>query len=395
MRHFTTSSEANIVRCPGPSLIIFPNMLIRILIFIYCLNVLTTCRAATFDVYIAAGQSNMDGRGDKGDLVGSLEVYSEPQPGILLYYDNPRDPANDSAKRPTYQSNGWVPLQPGYAIQPGFPNGGTLPGTKFGPEISFGRAISNSTERRVAIIKVSRGGTSLANDWDPSDTPGDEKGYMYRGFETAVPQALQALREQGHSVEVRGVIWHQGSADPPDYYETHHREFIQAVRQELGYPNLPFLIGELAASYGNRPAIRAIQRNVAATTSYAGLIPSDGLELLSDGHHFSASGVIELGLRYATTMQELISNLPGDFNRDGVVDQQDFQVWATFEGSKTDARADANNDGAVDRADLAVWQAAVPEPATGNMALPVAVLCGAYLWSRTRHRARMQPRYTP
>lgn len=74
--------------------------------------------------------------------------------------------------------------------------------------------------------------------------------------------------------------------------------------------------------------------------------------------------------------------LPGDFNGDGYVDQDDYAVWKTQFGSEvTPTRgADANGDGVVDAADYTIWRntlgatgligaphlqsAAVPEPST-------------------------------
>ena len=153
-------------------------------------------QAAVYDIYIAAGQSNMDGRAYTSELTGSFAHYAFPQPEVLLHYTNPRDPNNDSVTRPTYQPAGWVSLQPGYAIPPSFPAGGPLPTDRFGPAVSFGKAVAEgTTDRKVAILQVSRGNTSLASNWDPSDGFNGDKGFMYKGFETAVPQAIQAYRQ--------------------------------------------------------------------------------------------------------------------------------------------------------------------------------------------------------
>ena len=63
-------------------------------------------------------------------------------------------------------------------------------------------------------------------------------------------------------------------------------------------------------------------------------------------------------------MLSTISTAPGDYNRDGIVDLLDRDVWQRFNGSTFDARADGSNDGIVDQADLEIWQAAVPEPSS-------------------------------
>ncbi|MGL4513111.1 MAG: cytochrome c peroxidase [Lacipirellulaceae bacterium] len=85
---------------------------------------------------------------------------------------------------------------------------------------------------------------------------------------------------------------------------------------------------------------------------------------------------------------DLFSNpfvlLAGDYNDDGVVDQDDYAVWASTYGT-TDQSADGNADGVVNAADFTLWRdnlgrswlslvdaasgaAAIPEPATAILA---------------------------
>jgi hypothetical protein len=55
---------------------------------------------------------------------------------------------------------------------------------------------------------------------------------------------------------------------------------------------------------------------------------------------------------------------PGDFNRDGVVDTKDYNLWSSQNGTTVPmyTGADANGDARVTSADLTVWVANVPEP---------------------------------
>ena len=88
---------------------------------------------------------------------------------------------------------------------------------------------------------------------------------------------------------------------------------------------------------------------------------------------------------------------PADFNKDGLVDGDDFLIWQTGFGTETGATqadGDADGDGAVDGNDFLIWQtgfgsgvpgsgaAAIPEPAAGLLAL-VAALCA---WFARRGR---------
>ena len=49
-------------------------------------------------------------------------------------------------------------------------------------------------------------------------------------------------------------------------------------------------------------------------------------------------------------------DVPGDFNADGVVDEDDYGLWRQTFGSTTDLRADGNGDNVVDAADYSVWR---------------------------------------
>ncbi|MEN0111427.1 MAG: dockerin type I domain-containing protein, partial [Planctomycetota bacterium] len=78
----------------------------------------------------------------------------------------------------------------------------------------------------------------------------------------------------------------------------------------------------------------------------------------------------------------------GDYNRDGVVTQADYAVWAAEFGTAA-SNADGNEDGAINAADYTVWRAAfqtaaatpAPEPTTA-----ATVAATPLAWTRGRRR---------
>ncbi len=79
--------------------------------------------------------------------------------------------------------------------------------------------------------------------------------------------------------------------------------------------------------------------------------------------------------------------MPGDYDGNGSVGPEDYDVWKADFGT-TNAAADGNGDGIVNAADYTVWRnilgatvgsgsaAAVPEPASIMLALVGAILLG-------------------
>ena len=88
---------------------------------------------------------------------------------------------------------------------------------------------------------------------------------------------------------------------------------------------------------------------------------------------------------------------PGDFNRDHIVDDADYQLWKSKFGSAIDPETDANDNGVVDAADYTIWRdnfgigggsaaafrSGVPEPSTLGLAL-----CALWQFFTLRRKGR-------
>ena len=248
-------------------------------------------KAAEYDLYLLAGQSNMDGRGQSKDLTAEQR---EPASHAIIFYRNP-----------PHSSERWKPLTTGYSIAPGYK--GKLPSPTFGPEIGFIQAMHKSAPtQKFALIKGSKGGSNLRQDWKPG-TKGDpqSQGPLYRNFIETISMARDALQKDGHTATLKGILWHQGESDSKTAADTHTArltEFIARLREDLNAPDVPFIIGEVFNN-GERDKVRAALLKVSETVPRCGFASAAGLTTWDPGTHFDARSQLTLGERFASALQ--------------------------------------------------------------------------------------------
>jgi len=251
--------------------------------------------AEHYRVFIFAGQSNMDGRGKKSDLTGSLAPFAKPRPDVLICYSN-------STIRGPYTSGGWKPLEPGYSVPPGTKQAHgdkyTMPAETFGPEVGFGNALADAwkSSSHIAIIKFSEGGTSLHKDWDPNT-----RGALYDQMMKFVDASLKTL--PGHDVtwQYAGFVWHQGESDaslPDGKYQELLEALIARVRNDLHTLEMPVVIGEVFNN-AHRDRVLAGQKAACDKGKNVFLVSAKGLVTSDHGTHFDTASQIELGKRMA------------------------------------------------------------------------------------------------
>jgi len=205
-------------------------------------------KSADYELYLLAGQSNMDGR---GKTVNLTEDQRRPSEQTFMFYRNP-----------PYASDGWQPLAPGFSIPPKHRSG--VPSPTFGPEIGFASVMEKSQpDRRFAFVKGSKGGTSLRRDWNPGvkDDP-KSQGTIYRNFIETVRLGTSALTKDGHTFKLRGLLWHQGESDSKSSAERHHGRLVELagrIREDLNAPKLPIVVGEVFDN-GKRDSVRKALR---------------------------------------------------------------------------------------------------------------------------------------
>ena len=239
--------------------------------------------AKALQVYILAGQSNMEGQAVV-DLTG--KNYNEGRGTLVEVMARPENAERYAHLR--VKNGSWVvrkdvwiryqrekqpllvgELSVGYAVY----------GDKhhFGPELQFGHVVGEASRDQVLLIKTAWGGKSLFRDFRPPSA-GGVVGPYYVKMLAEVRAALAGLKKDfpsydGSPVELAGFVWYQGWNDGVNpktavpEYEQNLAHLIRDVRKELNAPKLPVVIGELTGPWVDAPkewtALRQAQANVA------------------------------------------------------------------------------------------------------------------------------------
>ena len=223
----------------------------------------------SFHVYLLMGQSNMVGR-DTRPLASQV--------------DNPRVLALDGEGR-------WVVAREPMHVG----------GTGIGPGIPFALEMLKADPKVViGLVPCAVGGTPLRRWVKGGDL-----------YERCVSRAKAAARD-GH---IKGVLWHQGESDTnkkenAETYETRLAQMFRDLRQDLGLPELPIVVGQLGEfltpeKYPYVERVRGAIGHVPAVVQGVGYADSKGLGHKGDTLHFSAEAERELGARFARSMREL------------------------------------------------------------------------------------------
>jgi hypothetical protein len=205
-------------------------------------------------------------------------------------------------------SNQWSPLQPPTEPSPLIK---WWPAEKvgFGPEISFGYTMSEQLNQTVALVKYAKGGTSLAEDWNP-----EIANSLYHSMKERVEGAIADLNSGGYLVEISGFIWMQGESDASNEnwaedYESNLTNLIGQIRRDFQQPDLPFIYGMV--HFGNHHVkpnntvnccgdiVRTAQFQVAEKIPFTGVVETKTLSLDRDLIHFDSHGILTLGEDFA------------------------------------------------------------------------------------------------
>lgn len=245
------------------------------------------------DLWILAGQSNMEGVGGLMDVeTGHPLVHSFQSREQWALAEEPLHWLGESP-RPVHHILWGQPVPT--ELSPRDP--ARTKGAGLG--LTFAKTRAEQTGVPVGLIPAAHGGTSM-EQWDPA-----RKG---QGGHSLYGATLERVKAVGG--KVAGILWYQGESDanPTDValYEARMTALVQSFRADLGRPDLPFLYVQLGGfifdplpeSVSGWNSIRESQRTWQNSLPHVGMVSAIDCGL-DDGIHIDTPGLKTLGRRLA------------------------------------------------------------------------------------------------
>lgn len=242
------------------------------------------------DVWIAAGQSNMQG-------CGNSPYRAKPDPMVRAFY---MDDHWATAVDPIHQLD--------IAVDSFHNNGkrSTIPYKNpkgVGPAVHFAQDMYRRTRVPQGVIACAHGGTSMSQ-WDPK--------LKSQGGASLYGASMRRLKKNGG--KIAGVIWYQGESDcNPDasrLFTSRMKELIAGFRKDARDPKLPFVqvqLGRLITMGFDIPSWNSVQnqqRKLAEEVPHVSFVAAYDLQL-DDTIHVGGRGMAILGARLAYAMDVL------------------------------------------------------------------------------------------
>jgi hypothetical protein len=276
-----------------------------------------------YKVYFLGGQSNMDGYGFIKELPDKL---NKPVSGVMIFH------GNTSPDNTAVDGRGiWSELKPGHGA--GFLSDGIVSkySDRFGVELTFTNKLRElDPETNIAIIKYSRGGTSIDFDargnfgcWEPDFNDSTDVN-QYDHFLACLRYAFSEKDIDGDGEEdiliPAGIIWMQGesdsyfSAEIANRYEKNLKRLMDLIRAALRVDDLPVVIGRISDSgqdeedgkiWDFSEIVREAQAAFVEKDECAVLITSTDNYNYSDPWHYDTEGFIDLGNKFAEAVYKL------------------------------------------------------------------------------------------
>lgn len=268
-------------------------------------------RPADLDVWVLAGQSNMEG---VGDLCDAPPLH----PRVWAYYmdgrwDVAQDPLHDlcnscapvdlegrrNAASKEAREAGDEAVRQYWAERNG--------GEGVGPGIAFGSAMAEASGRPIGLIAASHGGASL-EQWSHTR--------KVLGMHSLYGAMLERIRRAGGNL--KGILWYQGESDATSQavsatYQQRLTDWIAALRADTGRADLPVLIVQIGRCFNaDNPELNAAWNRVQyALAEIPAHVPATAVTsavdlAMIDKIHLNTHGQIRLGKRLARLALRLV-----------------------------------------------------------------------------------------
>ena len=245
------------------------------------------------DLWILAGQSNMEGVGNLENLpLPSALVNSFDMTDTWVAAEEPLHRLVDTRdsfhwrRTPDKKPMSGLELQKWMATRK----------KGAGVGLPFAIEMVKRTGVPIGLVPCAHGGTSM-DQWSPS-LKGEGGASLYGGM-------LRRHKEAGG--RVAGVLWYQGESDAnpkaAPLFEQKFVDLVKAIRSDFGQPELPFYYVQIGrhvndANIDDWHLVQDAQRKVEPTLPNIGMTTGIDLEL-DDGIHVGTDSFPALALRMA------------------------------------------------------------------------------------------------
>ena len=253
-----------------------------------------------FHIYLAFGQSNMEGQGDIGSQDKSVDERFQ------LLWSADAGSCNQGASK-----GKWIKAVPPLAH---------CQGAKLGPADYFGRTMVEKTDPqiKVGIIVVAVAGCSI----DLFDKDGyanyarSQQSWMTQRINTYGGNPYGRMIEMAKKAQeegvIKGIIFHQGETDAGNgQWPSKVKKVYDNIIKDLGLgSDIPFLAGEVLRSGVSSGANNNIAKLPQQSKNFY-VVSSEGFnQALGDGQnvHFTSQEYRDFGKRYGEKMIEVLGD---------------------------------------------------------------------------------------
>ena len=255
-----------------------------------------------FHIYIAYGQSNME-----GNATNFTSVDKKEHPRVKMFATT----SCSNLGRPTVGE-----MYP--AVPPMFKCNQGL-----SPADWFGRNMADSLpDVTIGIIPVAQGGTSIRL-FDPDDYKNylnSAESWLKNGAKAygddgnAMGRIIEVAKKAQEKGVIKGIIFHQGETDGgmSNWEQIVKKTYEYMLKQlNLKAEETPFVAGEMVDG-GSCAGFNSRVHNLSKYIENFGVASSKGYGSKGDGLHFTVEGYRGMGERYAQQMLKLINVAPVD-----------------------------------------------------------------------------------